>query len=171
MTGLLGFKSLCQKYEYETKEEERLSLYFAFDSALQSIGDLVNALMPMIDQSESALYMVYLIVKILYSANQCQLCPQMMQPGALEPWVMFLKAVLDRQVPLDCEMFNTEDNQLVQSKEKNLNWKIKGIASKLSYRIFQKYSTSKELPEADNENIFKNSFTLQLVPALLDSHM
>ncbi len=49
MTGLLGFKSLCQKYEYETKEEERLSLYFAFDSALQSIGDLVNALMPMID--------------------------------------------------------------------------------------------------------------------------
>jgi len=26
--------------------------------------------MPMIDSSESALYMVYLIVKILYSANQ-----------------------------------------------------------------------------------------------------
>jgi hypothetical protein len=49
---------------------------------------------------------------------------------------MFLKAVLDRQVPLECEMFNTEDNQLVLSKERNLNWKIKGIASKWSYRLF-----------------------------------
>jgi hypothetical protein len=66
--------------------------------------------MPMIDSSESALYMVYLIVKILYSSNQYQLCPQLMHQGALDPWVMFLKAVLDRQVPLDCEMFNTEDN-------------------------------------------------------------
>jgi hypothetical protein len=69
MTGLLGFKTLCQKYEYFNKDEERLNLYFAFDLALQSIGDLVNALMPIIDQSESALYMVYLIVKILYSSN------------------------------------------------------------------------------------------------------
>lgn len=68
-------------------------------------------------------------------------------------------------------MFNTEDNQIVLRKENNLNWKIKGIASKLSYRIFQKYSTSKELPATDNENVFKNTFTLELAPALLDSHM
>lgn len=69
MTGLLGFKTLCQKYEYETKDEERLNLYFAFELALPSVGDLVNALMPIIDESESAMYMVYLIVKILYSSN------------------------------------------------------------------------------------------------------
>ena len=49
MTGLLGFKTLCQKYEYETKDEERLNLYFAFELALPSVGDLVNALMPIID--------------------------------------------------------------------------------------------------------------------------
>jgi hypothetical protein len=72
---------------------------------------------------------------------------------------------------MDCEIFNTEDFQLVQSKEHNLNWKIKGMAAKLSYRLFSKYGTSKELPHSNTENLFKNSFTLNLSPALLESHM
>ena len=61
--------------------------------------------------------------------------------------------------------------QLVQRKEHDLNWKIKGIAAKLSYRLFCKYGTSKELPHTSNENLFKNSFTLNIAPGLLDPHM
>lgn len=52
-----------------------------------------------------------------------------------------------------------------------MHWKIKGIAAKLSYRLFSKYGTSKELPHNDTENLFKNSFTLNLAPNLLESHM
>jgi hypothetical protein len=45
------------------------------------------------------------------------------------------------------------------------------MATKLSYRLFSKYGTSKELPSSDTENIFKNNFTLNLAPTLLESHM
>lgn len=75
-----------------------------------SLGDLVNSVINMAEESENAQHTLYIIVKIFYAANQLQLCPFLMQPGCLDPWIQFLKAVLDRPVPMELEYY-TEDLQ------------------------------------------------------------
>ena len=41
-------------------------------------------------------------------------------------------------MPFDCETFNEEDMVKVQEMEKRIEWKIKGLAAKFSYRLFAK---------------------------------
>jgi hypothetical protein len=45
---------------------------------------------------------------------------------------------MDKPLPYELEMFS-EDHNLTVQREKNVIWKTKGIAAKLSYRLFTKY--------------------------------
>jgi hypothetical protein len=78
--------------------------------------------------------MLYLVCKILYSSNQQRFCPFMTLPRALDPWVEFLKALLEK--PLPTELESKEDAiELRAKKDQSLHWKLKGLAAKLSYRM------------------------------------
>ena len=101
ITGLRGLKALCQKYEYEQNESERQAIYQIFDSCVGILGDLVNSVVGIVDQSENAIQILYIVCKIIYSVNKMKLAPSlMMQPGSLDPWIQFMKTILDRPVPL-----------------------------------------------------------------------
>lgn len=61
-----------------------------------------------------------------------------MQPGSMDPWVQFLKSILERPMPFDCETFNEEDPLKLEEIEKRIEWRLKGLAAKFSYRLFCK---------------------------------
>jgi hypothetical protein len=62
--------------------------------------------------------------------------------------------MLNKPAPMEAHIFNTDDQDLIEKHEKNLHWKIKGVLSKLSYRIFSRYST-KDFSQSDSESYFK----------------
>lgn len=103
ITGLIALKAICKRFEYEDQEHVRANLYQLFESSLMILGELVNSLVNMAGESDGALRILYLICKIIYSSNQLELCPFLMQPGCLDPWVQFLKTILDRPVPHELE--------------------------------------------------------------------
>jgi hypothetical protein len=79
---------------------------------------------------------------------------------------------MDRPVPFEEETFQEDDLQTLYQKEKGLPWKIKGLASKLSYRLFIKYGNSKDHKMYhDDIKAFKVYFVESLAPTLLDSHL
>lgn len=101
ITGLIGLKAMCKKYEFYQKDEERGDLFYIFQNSFMTLGNLVNSVINI--ETDNAYEILYLVSKILYSGNQQKLCPFLMQPGCLDPWIEFLKSVLDRPVPFDLE--------------------------------------------------------------------
>lgn len=116
--------------------------------------------------------MLYLVCQILYVSNQVIVCPFLTQPGALDAWVDFLKAVLDRPLPHPLEQ--TDDNVLTLGhKDKTLQWKLKAVAAKLSYRLLLttgKVYKAGHIPTNDTE-AFSYNFVEQLAPILMESHL
>ena len=66
MTGLLGLKGLCKKYEYEL-EDERLPLYDIIAATFNILGALINQVLHM--ENEKAYEVLYIISKIFYVSN------------------------------------------------------------------------------------------------------
>jgi hypothetical protein len=61
----------------------------------------------------------------------------------LEPWMLFFKTLLDRPLnPPSLETF-VEDMDEIEVRDKNIRWKIKGMAAKVTYRLFSKYGNPK----------------------------
>jgi hypothetical protein len=82
---------------------------------------------------------------------------------------------LERPVPFDCETFNEEDLLKVQQIDKRIEWKIKGLAAKFSFRLFCKHgsvsSRAQNEVATDFTTAFKFNFMNNLMPMLLDSHL
>lgn len=62
-----------------------------------------------------------------------------MQPNNIDPWIHFLKTLLDRPIPMELEQSFENGHNTIESRDKNINWKLKGVAAKLTQRIFIKY--------------------------------
>ena len=171
VTGLLCLKAICRKYEYEQDDHERSNLYQIFEQSLMILGDLINQVINQVNESQYAVQILYLISKVIYTANQIQLCPFLMEPGALDPWVHFMKAIIDRQIPFELESQLDDNLQTSELRDKNIHWKLKGIASKFTFRLFSKYGTTKNRAPSDFHQAFCANFVETLVPTLLDSHL
>lgn len=112
LSGLLGLRGLVKKYEYEM-EEGREPLYDITKVTFGILGNLVNQVLNV--QSELAFEVIYLISKIFYLSNQLYICPFLAENGgaALDPWVMFFKTIMDRELP--AELTNpTEDMDIIE---------------------------------------------------------
>ncbi len=95
----------------------------------------MNSVVNVVHASEKAATILYYVCKVLYTANAVQVCPFLMQEGALDPWAQFLKTVMELPVPPLAEAAAHE----FDPREKSVHWKIKAIAAKLSYRFISSY--------------------------------
>jgi len=139
MTGLLGLKGLCTKYEYEM-EDEREPLFQIIAATFGILGGLINQVLHM--ENEKAYEVLYIISKIFYVSNQLYICPFMTEGNNIDPWIAFFKTILDRPVPAELDSF-VEDMDEIENRDKNIVWKTKGIAAKVTYRLFSKYGNPK----------------------------
>jgi len=57
---------------------------------------------------------------------------------AILPWLDFFTQLMKLDVPEDLRSF-TEDMDVIAERDKAIQWKIKGMAAKITYRIFSKY--------------------------------
>jgi len=101
-------------------------------------------------------------------SNQLHITPFLREAGALDPWIAFFKTLLDRPLPAELDSF-VEDMESIQARDKSLHWKIKGMAAKITYRLFSKYGNLKYV-SADDE-AFSADFFNKYAESLLESHL
>ena len=63
----------------------------------------------------------------------------------------------------------TDDMDEISQRDKSIQWKIRGAASKISYRLFSKYGQPKFAAEGDKE--FCKFFQETYAEMMLESHL
>lgn len=96
------------------------------------------------------------------------MCPFLMVDHNLDPWIQFMKTLMDRPVPDNLESF-IEDMDEIEKRDNHIIWKIKGIAAKTTYRIFSKYGNHKYVEE--DKIPFSKRFQADFAIPLLESHL
>lgn len=81
---------------------------------------------------------------------------------------MFFKTIIDRPLPAELETF-TEQMDQIEARDKHIQWKIKAMACKITYRMFTKYGNPKTVNEAFE--IFSQRFLEAMAVPLLESHL
>lgn len=167
MTGLLGLKGLVKKYEYEL-QDERDPLYSIIAATFGPLGSLVNQTINV--ESEIAHRIMLLICKIFYTANQLYLCPFMAEGNNIDPWMQLFKTIMDKPVPPQLES-PVDDTETIEEREKSYIWKIKGMAHKITYRLFSKFGNPSYVDEkfANFSQRFKETFAIPMLESHLQS--
>jgi hypothetical protein len=100
------------------------------------------------------------------------MCPFLAEGNNIEPWIQFFKTIMDRAIPeaqaAQLESFS-EDMTVIEERDKHIQWKLKGIATQTTYRMFSKYGNSKFCDDkyVDFSNFFFNTCGIPL----LESHL
>lgn len=89
-------------------------------------------------ENEDALHMLHMVCKVFYKANHIMLAPQLMEPGVIDPWFQFFKSILDMPVP-DHLLTKLDKRDEMRQRNKAIQWKIKGMVGKITFRLFIKY--------------------------------
>ena len=131
------------------------------------MGNLINQLINNLE-NEIALRILHLICKIFYVSNQLQIAPFLMESGTIDPWMMFFKSLLDLPVRGGLDQFS-ENMEEIAARDKSIQWKIKGMVAKITYRLFNKYGNPKISAEKHKE--FAKRFSAQFGELLLESHL
>lgn len=94
----------------------------------------------------------------------------MAEGSNIDPWIQFFKTLIDRLVPAELES-PVEDSEIIEEREKNLVWKLKGIASKMTYRLFSKFGNPNYVDEkfGDFSKKFRETFAIPLLESHLQS--
>lgn len=122
---------------------------------MENLGNLVNSLMEHANQgNESALKILYYIVKIFYVSNQLQVLDQLQKESAMEPWIQFFKAIMEMEAPEHLKSF-TEDMETIGERDSHIFWKIKAVAARYIYRLFYKYGRLDRLHNKDDHEFAK----------------
>lgn len=90
------------------------------------------------------------------------MCPMFKEDDSkLQPWMQFMKQVLDMQVPAELEA-PTDDMHDIVEKDKDSWWKLKGRASMTTFRIYSKNSDltycKKKSPEYKYRTFFVETY-------------
>ena len=167
IVGLQGLKGLVKKYEYEM-DDDREPLHSIVAQTFSVLGGIVNQVIAV--EAEKAYEVLYLIAKIFYLSNQLKISPYLSDDrGAnLDPWILLLKTIMDRPVPAELDS-PTEDMDEIQRRDSHICWKLKGIASQCTYRLFSKYGNPKFSDESLEE--FSAAFKEKYAVPLLESHL
>lgn len=93
-----------------------------------------------------------------------------MEDNNLDPWIQFFKTILDMPTP---EALKNPTNQTeeIRARDKHIFWKIKGICSKLTYRMMVKYGNPSIVEDKVHIKSFANNFDLKYTMPLMESHL
>jgi hypothetical protein len=121
--------------------------------------------------SEIALKILHLICKVFYTSNQLVLAPFLadVKTQAIAPWMGLFTQLLKLEVPPELNSF-TEDMDEIARRDKSIQWKIKGMSAKITYRIFSKYGNI-NYNNNDEYKDFKKYFIDSFSESLLESHL
>lgn len=92
----------------------------------------------------------------------------MAEGNNIDPWIQFFKTLMDKPCPPELESF-VEDKDVIEERDKTLTWKIKGIASKTTYRLFSKFGNPTYVDE--KFTAFSQRFKETFAIPLLESHL
>jgi hypothetical protein len=88
----------------------------------------------------------------------------MAEGNNIDPWMQFFKTLMDKPCPPELDSF-VEDSEVIEERDKHILWKIKGIASKTTYRLFSKFGNPTYVDENFTEfsKRIKETFAVPLL--------
>lgn len=167
-TGLLALKALAGKYEFE-RDASREPLYQVIGCCFERLGELVNQMINNTGDPD-ALYMLLLVCKVFYAANQLSVCPFLMEGNSFDPWIQFFKTILDLPAPPGLDSATT-DVQEIERRDQEVFWKLKGLTSALTFRILAKYGNPVLVPDEGAARSFSAHFCSNYAVPLLESQL
>lgn len=80
-----------------------------------------------------------LISKIFYMCNTMKLQPDLLLPGALKTWIDIFVSILDSEIGPESGLTQLTDKaDQIEILDSQDWWKLKGICSKISLKLYQK---------------------------------
>lgn len=84
--------------------------------------------------------MMILIMKVFNLMNYQSIAPILLESGKIRPWIEYIVKILDAQQPADSYLVQwTDDDEKIESLDKDEWWQLKGICAKNSMKLYQKY--------------------------------
>lgn len=85
---------IAKKYQFESgKKRESLNLAIMKTFKILDEINLINQMMN--DNNEQNLYVVYLVFKVLYFANDVEIVSYFREKGELERWIEKMRYIMD----------------------------------------------------------------------------
>jgi hypothetical protein len=89
--------------------------------------------------SDNQMKILILISKIFYMCNTMKLQPDLVVPGALKNWIDIFVSILDSDQDASSGLIQPTDKaDQIEVLDKHDWWKLKGICSKISLKLYQK---------------------------------
>lgn len=117
-----------------------------------------------------ALHMLHLVAKIFYKANHLFLAPSLLVGDQIDVWINLFKSLLDMPIPPEL-LTKTDDADQIMAKNKNIYWKIKSYAGRISYRLFAKYADLDYVESKPEQQAFAQKFRDRFAVPLLESNL
>ncbi|XKL59631.1 hypothetical protein PGB90_000647 [Kerria lacca] len=140
--ALLCLYQLVKNFEYK-KREERIPLNEAMHLLLPMLYNLMIRLLPV--QSEKSVLLQKQVLKVFYSLVQYVLPLEIISKEVFSQWMQIIIQIVDRMVPPEANAVDDDE------KPDTPWWKCKKWATKILFRIFERYGSpnnvSKEYKE------------------------
>ena len=123
------------QYEVDSKRKVLLEIGHTFLPHLQSM------MIKYIEKgfSDNQMKILILISKIFYMCNTMKLQPDLVVPGALKTWIDIFVSILDSDQDASSGLIQPTDKaDQIEVLDKHDWWKLKGICSKISLKLYQK---------------------------------
>lgn len=89
--------------------------------------------------SDNQLKILILIAKIFYMCNTMKLQPDLVRPGALQVWIDIFVSILESDQDAASPLVQPTDKaDQIEILDKQDWWKLKGICSKISLKLYSK---------------------------------
>jgi hypothetical protein len=136
IVGLRALKELVRAFQYEV-DQKRKHLIDIGHHFLPHLETMMSAQIN--SQGPNQFKMLILICKIFYMCNTMRMLPNLILPKALEQWIGFFGAILESQIDENSHLVQlTDENDKIEALDKEEWWKLKGICSRISIKLYNK---------------------------------
>ena len=133
--GLRCLKELVRAFQYEIGKEQKV-LMEVCQQAYPQLENVMNFIVQNTG-SPNQFKIMKLVAKIFYMSNHLKLQPLLMVNGRLGVWVNYFVTILEYQQDPSSELvMQTASAQQIDMLDKSDWWKLKGICSKISVKLF-----------------------------------
>jgi hypothetical protein len=147
LLGLESLKSVCKRYEFE------------YGVGRKPLEEIVNALFPRLEEivgqvQENISYIAFdikhRIAELLFVVNQINVAERYSTKEGFQTLINFYQYALECTID-ESLISKTEDKDVITIRKDRPEWKVKVVAMRFFFRMFQKYGNPKFCSEDDHD--------------------
>jgi importin-7 len=147
LLGLESLKSVCKRYEFE------------YGVGRKPLDEIVNALFPRLEEivgqvQENTSYVAFdikhRIAELLFVVNQINVTERYSSKEGFQTLINFYQYALECTID-EGLISKTDDKDIIAKRKDRPEWKVKVVAMRFFFRMFQKYGNPKFCSDDDHD--------------------